>query len=284
MLDYRMYTFLTLCETMNYTLAAQQLHITQPAVTQHIRALEAHYGCKLFTYDGKKLSKTPQGALLERNGNAMRYREQQTMAQMQENHKLHLSIGATKSIGEFVIPAQLARFLKDPNHTLLVEVDNTEKILALLDKGELDFALIEGFFNKTRYACRLYRREPFVGLCSAKHPFANQTVPMERLFAENLILREHGSGTRKILEDVLAEYNHTTADFQRTTCISNFGLLEHLVSTGLGITFAYSAIAEHNPYLTRFSVEGWDIHREFNYVYLPDAGVEPLVELFETYR
>ena len=75
MLDHKMHTFLTLCETMNYTLAAQRLHITQPAVTQHIRALENQYGCKLFTYDGKKLSKTPQGELLERSGNAMRYQE-----------------------------------------------------------------------------------------------------------------------------------------------------------------------------------------------------------------
>ena len=55
MLDHKMYTFLTLCETMNYTLAAQRLHIPQPAVTQHIRALENQYGCKLFTYDGKHL-------------------------------------------------------------------------------------------------------------------------------------------------------------------------------------------------------------------------------------
>lgn len=284
MLDYRMYTFLTLCETMNYTLAAQKLHITQPAVTQHIRALEEHYGCKLFRYDGKKLSKTPQGELLERSGNAMRYQESRTRSTMLQDGMRHLSIGATKSIGEFVIPGQLGRFLEDPNHTLRVEVDNTEKILALIDKGELDFALIEGFFNKTQYDSRLYRKEPFVGLCSTIHPFAGKTIALSDLFPENLFLREEGSGTRKILEDVLAEYNHTVGDFSRVTCISNFGLLEQLVSAGLGITFAYAAIAENNPCLTRFSVEDWDIYREFNYVYLRNADAEPLVELFESYR
>jgi len=284
MLDYKMHTFLMLCETMNYTLAAQRLHITQPAVTQHIRALEAQYDCKLFTYDGKKLNKTPQGELLERSGHAMRYQEAQTLAQMHNTRGRHLSIGATKSIGEFVIPDQLGRYLASPDHTLRVEVDNTEKILALIDKGELDFALIEGFFNKTEYDSRLYRKEPFVGLCSNDHPFAGKTVSLKQLFRENLFLREEGSGTRKILEDVLAEYNHTVQDFSRVTCISNFGLLEQLLSSGIGITFAYAAIAENNPKLTQFQVENWDVHREFNYVYLKNVGAEGLIDYFEQYR
>lgn len=284
MLDYKMHTFLTLCETMNYTLAAQKLHITQPAVTQHIRALEAHYSCKLFTYDGKKLNKTPQGELLERSGHAMRYQEMQTMAQIHNTRGRHLSIGATKSIGEFVIPDQLGRYLADPNHTLRVEVDNTEKILALIDKGELDFSLIEGFFNKTQYDSRLYRKEPFVGLCSIDHPFAGKTISLSELWKETLFLREEGSGTRKILEDVLAEYNHTIQDFRRVTYISNFGLLEQLVSSGIGITFAYAAIAENNPKLTQFKVENWEISREFNYVYLKNVGAELLIDYFEQYR
>lgn len=284
MLDHKMHTFLTLCETMNYTLAAQKLHITQPAVTQHIRALEQHYGCKLFSYDGRKLRKTPQGELLERSGHAMRYQESQTLAQMQNIRGRHLSIGATKSIGEFVIPDQLRRYLANPTHTLRVEVDNTEKILTLIDKGELDFALIEGFFNKSHYDSRLYRKEPFVGLCSIDHPFAEKTVTLGELLQENLFLREEGSGTRKILEDILAEYNHTVQDFSRVTCISNFGLLEQLVSSGIGITFAYAAIAENNPRLTRFYVEKWDIFREFNYVYLKHVGAEKLIDFLEQYR
>ena len=281
MLDHKMHTFLTLCETMNYTLAAQRLHVTQPAVTQHIRALESQYNCKLFTYDGKKLKKTPQGELLERSGNAMRYQEARTLEAMQNSDRQHLSIGATKTIGEFVIPHLVANFLQNPRHTLRVEVDNTEKILALIDKGELDFALIEGFFNKSHYGSRLYRKEPFVGLCSIHHPLAGRTIPLSRVFRENLFLREEGSGTRKILEDVLAERNHTIDDFSRVTCISNFGLLEHLVAEGIGITFAGAAIGDSNPALTRFFVEDWDVQREFNYVYLPNAGAEPLIALFE---
>ena len=58
MLDPRWNTFLTLCETMNYTRAAERLCLTQPAVTHHIHYLEAHYGCRLFSYEGKVLRLT----------------------------------------------------------------------------------------------------------------------------------------------------------------------------------------------------------------------------------
>ena len=64
MLDFRMQTFLTVCEEMNYTKAAERLHITQPAVSQHIHYLEQHYGCALFTFTGKKLNLTNAGKLL----------------------------------------------------------------------------------------------------------------------------------------------------------------------------------------------------------------------------
>ena len=64
MLDYRMGTFLALCETLSYHKAAQQLHISQPAVTQHIQFLEREYGCKLFTYENRSLQKTPAALVL----------------------------------------------------------------------------------------------------------------------------------------------------------------------------------------------------------------------------
>ena len=66
MRDDKIHTFLTLCDTMNYRLAAEHLHITQPAVTQHIHALKQYYGCRLFLYDGHRLQKTQGAATLER--------------------------------------------------------------------------------------------------------------------------------------------------------------------------------------------------------------------------
>ena len=63
MLDNRIYTFLAVCQEMNFTRAAKKLHITQPAVSQHIQYIERYYGVHAFRFEGKKLSLTPEGEL-----------------------------------------------------------------------------------------------------------------------------------------------------------------------------------------------------------------------------
>lgn len=284
MLDHRIQTFLTLCETMNYRAAAEQLHITQPAVTQHIQYLEQLYGCRFFVYDGRSLKKTDQAEIFLRTACAMHYQEENLRRALKPYKGNTLTIGATKTIGEFVIADQVARYLAEKENHLTVDIDNTEHIMARLDRGELDFALIEGFFNRSAYGSRLYREEPFVGLCSKTHPLAHETVSLERLKEQNLILREEESGTRQILEQLLTQHNWSVEDFSRVTCVSNFGLLARLTAAGCGITFAYAAVSEGNDGLARFYVEGWNVMREFNYVYLPGSGMEEAVELFEQYR
>ena len=76
-MDQRLETFLTVCSTMNYRRAAEQLHLTQPAVTKQIQALEALYGVRLFTYDSRKLKKTPQGETLEIYAISQRYQDEE---------------------------------------------------------------------------------------------------------------------------------------------------------------------------------------------------------------
>ncbi len=284
MLDYRIRTFLVLCETMNYRMAAEKLHITQPAVTQHIKYLEKYYDCIFFNYDGHKLIKTKEAEIFEQNAYLMNYQEKKLINALHEDKGNHLSIGATKTIGEFVITNQVANYLAEPGNYLSLEVDNTVRILEKLDSGELDFALIEGYFNRSVYESRLYRKEPFVGLCSKNHPFAGKTVSLSQAFKENILLREQGSGTREILERLLEEKNYSVNDFKKVTDIGNFGMIRQLVSRGCGITFAYAAVGDENDTLAQFRVDGMETYREFNYVYLRDAGAWEAIELFEQYK
>lgn len=284
MTDYRFETFLCLCETMNYRLTAQRLNITQPAVTQHIKSLEQDYGCRLFIYDRRKLSMTAEAEMLRRHAHSLIYQEQKLRQSLGHARPRTLNIGATKTIGEYVIRRQIERILETPDIRLNLEIDNTVNILRHIDEGRLDFALVEGYFHRGAYAHKLYRREPFVGFCALAHPFAGRRVALKELWPENLLVREQGSGTRSILEKMLEGENRSLDDFKSVNSISNFGLLEHLVSRGRGITFAYRAVGEENQALAEFMVEGWDISREFNYVYLPDSGAEKDVEFFETLR
>ena len=162
MIDTRIETFLTLCRVMNYRKTAELLNMTQPAVTQHIHFLEEQYGCKLFSYDRRTLTMTKEAELLQKYAENVLYQEKKLKAELEQSDGVSLSIGATKTIGEYVIDKHISAFLSVPKNSISVNVENTETLLSELSAGKLDFALIEGYFDKSRYSSKLYRKEPFV--------------------------------------------------------------------------------------------------------------------------
>ena len=284
MIDTRIETFLTLCRVMNYRKTAELLNMTQPAVTQHIHFLEEQYGCKLFRYDRRTLTMTKEAELLQKYAENVLYQEKKLKAELEQSDGVSLSIGATKSIGDYVIGDHVSAFLSEPDHRISVTVENTETLLTDLSAGKIDFALIEGYFDRSRYTSRLYRKEPFVGLCGKGHLFANKTIPIDKIWCENLLLREEGSGTRDILGQLLTESNHSFSNFERITTISNFGLITKLLENNNCITFAYRAVGENSDALAEFCIKGWNVSREFNYIYLDTPFSEYAVNLFENYR
>lgn len=280
MLDYRIDTFLTLCESMNYRKTAEMLHISQPAVTQQIHYLENQYGQKLFVYENRRLVKTEAAAILEQYARAAKL-QQQDLLQKLESSPIHtLRIGATKTIGDYYLKADVRRYLQSPDNALTLIVDNTEHLLRLLEENELDFSVVEGFFDKTRFDSILLRREPFVGICRKDHPFAGREVTMEELLQQTIIHREAGSGTRAILEQELRGYNESLQRFQRHICISSFNIILDLVKQGFGVSFVYNILADSDPGLAKFSIRGERVVREFNVVYLKYADMEEKIRRF----
>ena len=112
MLDFRLETFLSVCDTMNYRRSAELLHITQPAVTQHIQHLEKFYGHKLFRYEGRRLKKTAAAELLEQYARTMKINEADMLRQMDERQIHDLRIGVTKTIAQCVIGQYAEHFLR----------------------------------------------------------------------------------------------------------------------------------------------------------------------------
>lgn len=284
MIDTRLETFLALCKVMNYRKTAELLNMTQPAVTQHIHYLEEKYGCKLFCYDRRTLTKTREAEVLQTYAENVMYQEKKLREELMYNEGMNLAIGATKTIGEYVMAEHVSAFLEKEGNGLSVMVENTEKLLAELAAGKLDFALVEGFFDRSRYASKLYRKEPFVGLCSVNHPFAHRRIEIDEIWKQTLILREEGSGTRNILEQLLTERNHSFSEFERIVTVSNFGLITKLLEKSGGITFAYRAVGESNDALAEFCVKEWEIFREFNYVYLDTTYSAEAVAVFDLFR
>ena len=183
-MDPRLDTFLTLCRTMHYGRAAEALNLSQPAVSKHIQALEAQYGAKLFDYSGRRLSRTRAGELLEQYASTLRYNEEKLIAAMHARPETLLRIGATKSIGDYILLPEIRRFLSAPGNRLTFLVDNTARLLSQLEAGELDFAVLEGIFDKARYDSFRVRMEPYIGVCARSHPFAGREVPLDELFRD----------------------------------------------------------------------------------------------------
>ncbi len=281
MLDYRIETFLTLCECGSYHRTAELLHLTQPAVTQQIHLLEAEYGCKLFRYANRKLEKTDAAKSLETYARAVRHEDQALREKLQKKSAVRsLRIGATKTIGDYFLTEYLHRYLDDPNNSLDFLVDNTGHLLHELEEGRLDFAVVEGFFDKERFDSILLRQEPFVGICRKDHPFAGRTIPIEELLCETIIHREEGSGTRAILEQELMSFNESLDRFRRRICISSFKVILDLVREGYGISFVYNVLADSDPALGKFQLQNGRMVREFNIVYLRYADLQEKIDWF----
>lgn len=279
MLDYRIKTFITLYNEMNYRKTAEKLNMTQPGVTQHIHYIENYYGVKLFSYNGKTLSRTPNAEILKRHIDSILSEERETIREFSQKEKTVLNIGATKTIGEFVLVPVVREFLRDENNSVNLVVDNTENLLRSLENAELDFAVVEGVFDKTKYPYHLYKKEHFVGICSKSHPFAGKTVSLKEVFRETLIVRESGSGTRRLLEQAVSKNGFSLDCFHRVISVSNFSVISDMVMKNNAITFAYEPVAKSKKDLAVFEVDDMQIKGEFNFVYCNSRIAKEKIDL-----
>ena len=257
---------------MNYTRAAERLCLTQPAVTHHIHYLEEHYGCRFFSYEGKVLRLTEAGLRLLEFTRSMAYNSRKVETAMAAPVPVSLRVGASKTIGEFIIAPKIERFLRaQPDASFSLMVDNTQVLLRELEAGQLDFVLVEGFFDRSRYDAQLCQREDFFGVCAPGHRLAGRSVPLDELVGERLILRESGSGTRAIFEEALHRQNYTLDSFSSVVTISDFSTIKSLVVDGLGVSFLYAPVVAQElkvGTLARFDLEEVPMSGAFYFVCL----------------
>lgn len=276
MLDFRFDTFLTLCKVKNYTETAKLLHLTQPAVSQHIKYLEKKYNCKLFTYEGKSLNLTSKGELLRSFAMSLKASSVKIKSRLAiEDDIYHLKFGSTLTISEYTMKPIISQILLDnPTIDLTMEVNNTKILLEKLKDGKLDFVVLEDTFNKSEYESRILSLEQFIPICSSNNKLANKTIEFTDILNERLITREHGSGTRNILEHILCDHNISITSFRNLTKVGNINVIKSLVKSNFGITFLYKqAVYEEikQGTLCEISINNYNVSREFNFVFLKDS-------------
>lgn len=273
MLDFRMDTFLTVCRHMNFTRAAEELHITQPGVSKHIRQLEEVYQVRLFTYEGKKLQLTEAGRVLRDAAVTMKHDDLylQGLLRHLDGQKKELRFGATLTVGAHVMPEALPRYLaRHPDTQVKMEVANTRDLLRQIDEGSLDFAIVEGFFEKSRYESLPYSTEPFLAVCASDYRFRGPVHTLTDLLSERLIVREPGSGTRSILERYLGLHNLSVQDFRLRMEINSLEAIKALTVAGCGITFLYEAAARQeltNGSLRAVPLENFRYAHDFTFIW-----------------
>ena len=238
MLDFRLKTFLTLCRVFELYKTAKILHITQPAVSQHIKHLELEYGVKLL-YMKKNLifNRSRQNIVYLCFRNRSQFPKGKELISSSTDYHLPIHFGTTLTIGEYTMPQILSNLLKHyPKIHINMEVGNTATLLNKLENGNIDFALLEGHFNKAKYNSIIFSKESFIGICSPLNPLAKDKVSFNEIFKERLIVRELGSGSREILNKFFMNTILQWIIFLNSLKLK-YQCYKNLVSQNLGITF-----------------------------------------------
>lgn len=277
MIDLRLNTFIALAKIKNYTKAAEILNITQPAVSQHIRFLEEYYGALLVKKQGRSIELTDEGKILLKYAEEIEvlYRSADNEIKNKSGIAKTYNVGASMTIGGYILPSILAKHKNIyKNITILLQVKNTEEIIEKLMNRILDFAIVEGPFDKRKFRYKKFKDDELVLALSPKHNFARRKqVDISDIIGGNLILRERGSGTRKIFEDKLAGLGYDLKDIESYMEIGSISAIKSLVESNLGYTVISRETIRKELGMGTIMVvpiKNMNIFREFNFIYLPE--------------
>lgn len=237
-MDQSLHVFITVAEKQNFSRAAEELHMTQPAVSQYIQALERTIGTRLLERTNKYVRLNKAGVIVYHHAKeimSLYTRMQGLVDDLLYEGKGDLSIGASYTFGEYVLPHIIAYLRKEyplikPNIT----IGNTKKVAELILAHQLDVGIVEGDFKHEELSIEPFSEDHMFVIVSAQHPYAHlQAISLSELSQETWIVREVGSGTREATEKMFAEHQFYPND------IMEFGstqIIKESVEAGLGIT------------------------------------------------
>jgi len=280
MLDYRVTTFLAVVEQGTLAKAAAKLGLTQPAVSGHLKHLEEHYGTPLFDHVGRRLVLNDAGRMLVKTATKARAlfaRFEREAASMPEGKK-HYRIGATLTIGEFILPEFLGKYrISHPGQELTIQIENTVNILSLLDMQRIDLALVEGPFDKSRYEHRLFLQDEMIFVGNAAD-IGEQAAPItpKELAASRLILREEGSGTRHYWEEYCTNHRIVIPHSSVIMEVGSLSAIKSLAEAGLGCSVMSRRALRRELLLGTLRARPFatgPLHRELYFVYSKESPI-----------
>lgn len=290
MMDSKLTTFINVVKLKSFTRAAELLNLTQPAVSQHIKQLEEYYEVKLIKKKGRQISLTEEGELLFRY--AKEFEANSLLLERKLKNKSAVikryNIGATLTIGEFVLPSLLGEYKRLHNNIdVIMHVYNLEEILKKLGNGEFDLGIVEGPFDKGKFNYKKLKDDELVLVASPLNSFVKRArVELSDIInSGKLILREKGSGTRMIFENKLLELGVGLSNLKIYMEVGSIGAIKSLVEANLGYTVISREAVKREVEagtLAIIPIQGIRIMREFNFVFL-DQSPEDFTEEFMSF-
>jgi len=240
--NFRLRVFRIVAKHLNFSRAAEELLLTQPAVTQQIKALEDELGVSLFDRGGGHIQLTPGGKALvpfAEQMNLLADEAVQAVAAAYGEQGGELAIGASQTISQYLLPSLIAAFRKShPRVRVTALTGNTDGMLEALVAGKIQLALIEGPERRKDLQIEPFMEDYMVLVVPPSHEWAGQEITTEMIRREPLLMREFGSGSRRVIEHALAANGLKAKDIQISMEFDSTEGLLSAVEAGLGVTFA----------------------------------------------
>jgi DNA-binding transcriptional LysR family regulator len=286
-MDFRLKVFYTVAIRLNFTKAATELYISQPAVSKHIQELEETYKTKLFERNGSKIALTPAGEiLLKHTKNIFEiYREIDfDMSSFINERQGLLRLGASTTISQYIISPILARFHQKQKEIKVNLLNgNTEQIENALINKEIEIGIVEGQSKNQSIKYISFLKDELVLVCNTKNPLVKQNeISLEDLKTMKFITRERGSGTLEVIEYALKQVDVKITDLQIEMQLgSTESIKSYLLNSDCFAFMSIHAVGKElkNNELIVLDIENLSIERYF-YVITLLGKSDSLSELF----
>ena len=237
--NFRLKVFRAVAEHLNFRKAAEHLFLTQPAVTLQVKALENDLGVRLFDRSANRVALTSQGAILLRY--AVRIAKlaaeaERTLGSIDGQFSGELSLGVSTTIAQYVLPRLIGAFLNEhPRVQLSLQSGNTDQVVHSLLEGKVSIGLIEGPARHRGIATQPFMRDELISIAPANFAFTHLSAP--QFLNSTLLMREQGSGSRRVVESALAKAGFKLKSFKNVMNLDSTESIKSAVEAGLGIGF-----------------------------------------------
>lgn len=272
---------------LSYSRAAEELYMTQPAVSMQIKHLEACVGMPLLERVGKKLFLTDAGHQMRQCSLNIRQELQQVETVLDGMRQINWGVIrlAVVNTANYFIPRLLAAFCREyPNVNVMLQVANREAVLRLVTENRVDLAVIGAPAHELDLQVDFIMDNPLVVIASPDHALASMDhIPAQRLEQERFISREIGSGTRKAMEEYFRAYEiqpHVTLEMETNESIKQAVQAD----MGLGILSAHCIELElETKRLVTLPVDGFPLLRQWHIAHLSNKSLSSAAQAFKQF-